>query len=109
MLPNGLRSRIFRLLLISMLACPAAAQSVAGVISGSVRDPELGDVVFSSVAPGTYRLGVQSPDFKTLTQFSALDTAARFDANGNQVNADPAAFTRARKPRIMQFALRATF
>jgi len=43
------------------------------------------------------------------TQFSALDTAARFDANGTHVNADLAAFTTARNPRITQFVLRATF
>ena len=43
------------------------------------------------------------------TQFSALDTAARFDASGRQVNADLGAFTAARNPRIMQFALRVTF
>jgi len=40
------------------------------------------------------------------TQFSALDTAARFDNQGNQVNARLGEFTAARNPRLMQFALR---
>jgi hypothetical protein len=46
------------------------------------------------------------------TQFSAIDTAARFDtrAAGNpQVNARFGEFTAARTPRIMQFALRFYF
>jgi hypothetical protein len=43
------------------------------------------------------------------TQFSALDTTARFDASGNQVNATFGAFTAARPPRVMQFALRFYF
>jgi hypothetical protein len=43
------------------------------------------------------------------TQFSSLDTAARFDAQGNQVNARFGEFTAARAPRVMQFALRFHF
>ena len=43
------------------------------------------------------------------TQFSAVDTAARFDAQGNQVNSRLGQLTDARPPRQMQFALRATF
>jgi hypothetical protein len=43
------------------------------------------------------------------TQFSAFDTTARFDATGKQVNAGLGQFTVARNPRIMQFAVRATF
>jgi hypothetical protein len=43
------------------------------------------------------------------TQFSAISTAARFDATGKQVNAQFGAFTAARDPRIIQFALRAQF
>jgi hypothetical protein len=43
------------------------------------------------------------------TQFSALDTAARFDAQGNQINARCGEFTTARLPRLMQFALRLHF
>jgi hypothetical protein len=43
------------------------------------------------------------------TQFSALDTAARFDAQGRQVNTQFGQFTAARSPRIMQFALRFNF
>jgi hypothetical protein len=42
-------------------------------------------------------------------QFSALDTTARFDAQGNQVNARLGEFTATRSPRIMQLALRFYF
>ena len=43
------------------------------------------------------------------TQFSGFDTAARFDAQGNQVNARLGEFTAARAPRRIQLALRFTF
>ncbi|MBI3683167.1 MAG: carboxypeptidase regulatory-like domain-containing protein [Acidobacteria bacterium] len=43
------------------------------------------------------------------TQFSALDTAARFDPQGAQVNARFGEFTAARSPRVMQGALRFYF
>ena len=42
-------------------------------------------------------------------QFTAVDTAARFDAQGNQVNTRQGQLIDARPPRQMQFALRATF
>ena len=43
------------------------------------------------------------------TQFSAWDTAARFDGSGNQVNARLGQATGARLPRQMQVALRLLF
>jgi hypothetical protein len=43
------------------------------------------------------------------TQFAGLDTTARFDAQGNQVNAQFGQFTSARPARIMQLGLRLTF
>ncbi len=43
------------------------------------------------------------------TQFSGLDTTARFDAVGAQVNQRLSEFTSARPPRRMQFALRFSF
>ncbi|MFN0105290.1 MAG: hypothetical protein ACKV2U_24785 [Bryobacteraceae bacterium] len=44
------------------------------------------------------------------TQFSAFDTAARFDvATGAQVNQRRGEFSAARSPRIMQMAVRVTF
>jgi hypothetical protein len=43
------------------------------------------------------------------TQFTSLDTTARFDAQGNQVNGNFGAFTGAGSPRISQFALRLRF
>jgi hypothetical protein len=43
------------------------------------------------------------------TQFSGLDTTARFDAAGNQVNARFGQVTSTRAPRIMQVAVRFVF
>jgi hypothetical protein len=43
------------------------------------------------------------------TQFSGLDTSARFDAQARQVNATFGQFTAAGAPRYIQFALRARF
>jgi hypothetical protein len=43
------------------------------------------------------------------TQFSGLDTTARFDAQGRQVNANFGSFSAAAAPRYIQFALRARF
>ena len=43
------------------------------------------------------------------TQYSAYDTAARFDANGGQINTRLGEFTAARRARVMQFALKLQF
>jgi hypothetical protein len=43
------------------------------------------------------------------TQFSNLDTGARFDVNGNQVNTQFGRFTSTRTPRVMQGSLNFTF
>jgi hypothetical protein len=43
------------------------------------------------------------------TQFSGVDTTARFDAAGNQVNTNFGRVTAAREPRYMQLSLRLTF
>jgi hypothetical protein len=43
------------------------------------------------------------------TQFSSLDTAARFDSQGKQVNARFGEFTDANLPRRIQLALRLDF
>jgi hypothetical protein len=48
-------------------------------------------------------------NFFNHTQFSALDTTARFDPAGNQVNTRLGEFTTARNPRQIQFALRFMF
>jgi hypothetical protein len=42
-------------------------------------------------------------------QFNGMDTTARFDAQGNQVNTRLAEFTSALSPRVMQMALRFQF
>ncbi|MBI4889552.1 MAG: TonB-dependent receptor [Acidobacteria bacterium] len=43
------------------------------------------------------------------TQFSSLDTSARFDASGNQVSPTFGRFTGARDPRMIQLSLRLNF
>jgi hypothetical protein len=43
------------------------------------------------------------------TQFSGLDSAARFDQTGRQINAALSSFTSARSPRRIQLALRLSF
>ena len=43
------------------------------------------------------------------TQFSSFDTSARFDAQGNQVNANLGAFTAASPARLVQLAVRMAF
>jgi hypothetical protein len=43
------------------------------------------------------------------TQFSSFDTAARFDAAGAQINTRLGEFLVARRPRVMQFALKLQF
>jgi hypothetical protein len=43
------------------------------------------------------------------TQFSGVNTTARFDAAGNQVNTQFGQVTAAREPRLMQLSLRLTF
>ncbi|MBO0857798.1 MAG: carboxypeptidase regulatory-like domain-containing protein [Chloracidobacterium sp.] len=43
------------------------------------------------------------------TQWSGIDTTARFDVNGNQVNSRFGQVTSARNPRVMQGSLRLTF
>jgi hypothetical protein len=43
------------------------------------------------------------------TQFTGLDTAARFDAQGRQVNMRFGEFSNAAEPRRIQFALRLSF
>ena len=43
------------------------------------------------------------------TQFSAYDTAARFDGQNRQVNTRLGEITAARAPRLIQLALRLTF
>jgi hypothetical protein len=43
------------------------------------------------------------------TQYMSIDTAARFDTSGNQVNGRFGQPTATRLPRVMQFALRLEF
>ncbi|HEV3197848.1 MAG TPA: TonB-dependent receptor, partial [Bryobacteraceae bacterium] len=43
------------------------------------------------------------------TQFTALDTTARFDTSGNQVNSDLGAFTAAGNPRLIQLGVKLYF
>ena len=43
------------------------------------------------------------------TQFSGVDTTARFDPQGNQVNSRFGQVTSTRQPRVMQASLRFSF
>ena len=43
------------------------------------------------------------------TQFTAIDTTARFDAQSRQVNGTFGQYTAASNPRLMQIAIRAQF
>ena len=43
------------------------------------------------------------------TQFSGVDSGARFDASGNQTNANFGAFNAARPARVIAFSLRFGF
>jgi hypothetical protein len=43
------------------------------------------------------------------SQFTALDTTARFDASGNQINSDLGAFTAAGSPRVLQLGVKIYF
>jgi hypothetical protein len=43
------------------------------------------------------------------TQFTGLDTTARFDTSGNQINSDLGAFTAAGNPRIIQLGVKIYF
>jgi hypothetical protein len=68
--------------------------------------------VFKNVpAGGSRRMQFRWEVYNLLnhTQFSALDTTARFDASGAQVNAAFGKATAARNPRIMQVSLRFSF
>jgi hypothetical protein len=55
------------------------------------------------------QLRVESYNLFNHTQFSAVDTAAKFDAKGAQVNAAFGQYTAAVFPRRLQLALRLTF
>jgi hypothetical protein len=57
----------------------------------------------------TTQLRVETYNTFNHTQFSGLDTTARFDAQGNQVNPLFLEPTSARSPRRIQFALRLNF
>ena len=107
--------RTISFLSISFLAfilhAPARAQSISGAISGSVRDAsslaipgaevvltdtatalerrarsnDLGDFVFTSVPPGSYRLVIQFQGFKTLQRDAVQLTASERLSLGNLV------------------------
>jgi hypothetical protein len=121
--------------LILLCAQFAAAQTVTGAISGTVVDAsgaavagatvrlvnertkdarvlttnESGDFRFTATLPGTYTIKWELYNAFNHTQFSGVDTTARFDAAGDQVNTNFGRVTAAREPRYMQLSLRVTF
>ncbi len=58
---------------------------------------------------GTVKLRSEFYNLFNHTQFSGIDTAARFDASGTQVNANFGTYNASRSPRIISFALRLEF
>jgi len=80
-----------------------------------IRGPGINNwdiAVFKNIAiREPFRLQFRSEFYNAFnhTQFSALDTTARFDPAGNQVNARFGEFTASRSPRQIQFALRFSF
>lgn len=57
----------------------------------------------------TLDLRVEAYNIWNHTQFSAIDSGARFDATGKQTNANFGAYSAARAPRILAFNLRFAF
>jgi hypothetical protein len=51
-----------------------------------------------------FRLRVEAYNLLNHTQFMTINSAARFDANGNQINSQLGQATAARLPRILQLA-----
>src|SRR5690348_16235497 len=89
------------ILLLALGACALSAQTVSGVITGSIQDPsdaivagakvdliheatgsrrtaetdELGNYTFNSVQPGSYTLAVEHSGFKTFRRTNIVLTA----------------------------------
>ena len=104
-------SRFFRTDVFAMPAKGTIGNSAKSVLRGPGVNNW--DVALFKTFPIRERVGIQFRwelyNAFNHTQFSAVDTAARFDPQGNQVNSRFGEMTAARNPRQMQFALRLHF
>jgi len=112
-LPKGQRtfSRNFRTDVFQM----PAVGTVGNAAKTLIRGPGINnwDVAvfksFSIAERAKIQYRCEFYNFFNHTQFSGLDTTARFDAQGNQVNQRFGEFTSARAARVIQMALRVSF
>ena len=64
---------------------------------------------FRVAANRTFQFRVEAYNVLNTLQYSDIDRGAKFDEDGNQVNANFGKANKARNPRIMQLSLRFTF
>ncbi len=95
---------------------PPVVGTIGNAAKDLIRGPGINNwdiSVFKNFSLGSERRKLQfRSEFYNVfnhTQFSSLDTTARFDQRGNQVNARFGEYTAALAPRRIQFALRFTF
>jgi hypothetical protein len=112
-LPKGERT-FYRYFNTAAFAVPAVG-TVGNAAKTVMRGPGINnwDLAFYKNFPAFEKVRVQFRwelyNAFNHTQFSAMNTAARFDPTGAQVNTLFGQLTAARAPRRMQFALRLTF
>lgn len=112
-LPKGERtfSRFFRTDVFQMPAVGSLGNAAKTLIRGpGINSWDTG--VFKNFPVGDFgKLQFRWEMYNAFnhTQFAGVDTTARFDSKGAQVNTQFGQFTSARSPRIMQFALRFSF
>jgi hypothetical protein len=111
-LPRGDRTfeRFFRTDVFQMPAVGTVGNAAKTLIRGpGINNWDIS--LFKTVPVRRVRLQFRCEAYNAFnhTQFSAVDIAARFDPQGNQVNTRFGQVIDARPPRQIQFALRATF
>jgi hypothetical protein len=118
--PNGFDRTVTQWFDPSVFARPAVGQIVAASQYGNtardvIRLPGVDNwdiTLFKNVPLGgtrQFQLRWEIYNIFNHTQFMTLDTTPRYDAAGNQVNANFGSVTAARSPRIMQASLRFLF
>jgi len=100
--------------LLLLLPLMALAQSVSGRISGTIVDQQDAAIPGAKVLllnEATSEGQFRSEFYNILnhTQFDGVDNTARFDAQGNQINARFGQITSARAAREVQFSPRLVF
>jgi hypothetical protein len=94
---------------------PPAVGSIGNSAKYLIRGPGVNNfdlsVIKSIVVREPFKVQLRCELYNAFnhTQFSAIDTTARFDAQSRQVNATFGQYTAAGNPRIMQIAIRAQF